>query len=151
GVALAARPEGPRLAGLQRHLWTRSRMSIAQAATALRRMVDAGIPVMLLKGAARLAAEPDSVRARMAHDVDVLVPRQGFADAMEALFETGWTASSGESRLCLRRMAPGIRATNFFRDRFGDFDLHQWAYGDGIPHDGLQRALWDNARPVEFC
>ncbi len=53
GTTLGARPEGPRLAGLQRHLWTRSRMAIAQAATALRRMVDAGIPVMLLKGAAR--------------------------------------------------------------------------------------------------
>ena len=39
---------------------------------------------------------------------------------------------------------------NFFRDRFGDFDLHQWAYGVGTPHDALQRALWDNAQPAEF-
>jgi hypothetical protein len=50
----------------------------------------------------------------------------------------------------LRRTAPGIRAMNFFRDRFGDFDLHRWAYGDGLPHEGLQRALWNNARPAEF-
>ena len=39
---------------------------------------------------------------------------------------------------------------NFFRDRFGDFDLHQWAYGVGMPHDAVQRALWDNAQPAEF-
>jgi hypothetical protein len=150
GTTLAARPEWPRLAGLQRHLWTRSRMAIAEAATALRRMVDVGIPVMLLKGAARIAAEPDSARARMAHDVDVLVPPERFADAMDTLFDTGWTASSGESQLCLRRMATGIRAMNFFRDRFGDFDLHQWAYGVAIPHDALQRVLWDNAQPAQF-
>jgi hypothetical protein len=135
GTTLAARPEGPRLAGLQRHLWTRSRMAIAQATTALYCMVDTGIPVMLLKGAARIAAEPDSARARIAHDVDVLVPPERFVDAMDALFDAGWTASSGESRLCLRRMAPGIRAMNFFRDQFGDFDLHQWAYCAGMPHD----------------
>ena len=77
-------------------------MAIAQATTALCCMVDAGIPVMLLKGAARIAAEPDSARARMAHDVDVLVPPERFVDAMDALFDAGWTASSGESRLCLR-------------------------------------------------
>ena len=82
----------------------------------------------------------------MAHDVDVLVPPERFVDAMDTLFDAGWTASSGESRLCLRRMAQGIRAMNFFRDRFGDVDLHQWAYGGGIPHDSLQRALWDNAQ-----
>lgn len=150
GAALANRPVGPRLMGLQRQLWTRSRLAIAQAAAALRRLGDAGIPVMLLKGAARIAAEPGASRSRLAHDVDVLVPTERFADAMDGLFDAGWMASSGESRLCLRHLAPAIRAVNFFRDRFGDIDLHQWAYGDGRPHAGLQRELWNRARPAEF-
>lgn len=150
GPALADRPVGPRLTGLQRHLWTRSRMAIAQAATALRLLADAGIPVMLLKGAARIAAEPGGSRSRLAHDVDVLTPPERFADAVDTLCDAGWTPSSGESRLCLRHRAAAIRAVNFFRDRFGDVDLHQWAYGVRRPHAGLQRDLWHHARPAEF-
>lgn len=150
GTTLANLPAGPRLAGLQRQLWTRSRMAIAQAATALRRLTEAGIPVMLLKGAARIAAEPGAARSRLAHDVDAVVPPDRFADAVEGLAAAGWTASSGESQLCLRAHAPAIRAVNFFRDRFGDVDLHQWAYGDGRFHAVLDRALWEQARPAEF-
>ena len=40
---------------------------------------------------------------RMAHDVDILVPPERFADAMDVLFDMGWMASSGESRLCLHK------------------------------------------------
>lgn len=150
GPKLMLRPEGPRLAGLQRHLWTRSRMATAQAAAALRRIVECRIPVMLLKGAARIAADPDANRARLAHDVDVLVPPDQFPDAIDQLFEAGWTASSGESRLRLRRVAAATRAMNFFRDRFGDVDLHQWAFGHREPCRALQEDLWRHAQPAEF-
>lgn len=150
GSKLAHRPEGPRLSGLQRHLWTRSRMAISQAVAALRLIDQRQIPVMLLKGAARIAADPDASRVRLAHDVDALVPPDRFAEAIHQLFEAGWTASSGESRLRLQRIAPATRAMNFFRDRFGDLDLHQWAFGQYAPHQGLQNDLWRNAQPVTF-
>ena len=86
GTALVGRPEEPRLAGLQRQLWTRSRMAIAQAATALRPMVNAGIPVMLLKGAARIAAEPDSARRAWPTTSTSWCRRSGL--------RTPWTCSS---------------------------------------------------------
>lgn len=150
GSALAAFPEGPRLAGLQRHLWTRSRLAIAQASAASRSLVAARIPLMLLKGAARIAADPDASRARLAHDVDVLVPPTHFTAGIATLFEANWKASSGESRLRLQRIAPSLRAMNFFRDRYGDIDLHQWAYGDVLPIAPLQCDLWERATPATF-
>jgi hypothetical protein len=105
---------------------------------------------MLLKGAARIAAERDAVRARMAHDIDLLVPPQQFSTALDVLLDTGWTASSGESSNCLRRLAPGIRAINFSRDRWGNIDLHQWIYSRGKPIVALESSLWDHAVPASF-
>src|SRR5882757_4397993 len=53
GRKLAAQPAYPRLAGLQKMLWTKSRMAMREAEPALQAMVDAGASVMLIKGASR--------------------------------------------------------------------------------------------------
>jgi hypothetical protein len=150
GSALANHPAGPRLVGLQRHLWTRSRLAIAHANAALQSLIAAGIPTMLLKGAARIAADPNASRARLAHDVDVLVPPEHFAAAIGTLAAAEWKAASGESELRLQKIAPSLRAMNFFRDRYGDIDLHQWAYGDLATHPSLHRDLWERAIPANF-
>lgn len=150
GKTLTGRAEYPRLLGLQRHLWTRSRMALAEAGPALRTLAGANVRVMLLKGAARLAAEPGAERARVAHDVDILVPPADFPKAMAILFDLGWQASSGESRLCLEARAASIRAMNFFRNRFGDIDLHQWACGEARVHAGAEARLWAEARAAIF-
>lgn len=151
GKDLAARPEHARLVGLQRHLWTRSRMAMAEALPVLRALADAGIAMLLLKGGARIAAHAGDQRARVAHDLDILVPPDDFARALDVLFDAGWNASSGESRLCLKAQAGSLRAMNFFGQRFGDIDLHQWAYGAQSPRQAaLEAMLWQNARPAVF-
>lgn len=150
GKALADRPEYPRLVGLQRQLWTRSRMALAEATPLLQQLVQAGVPVMLLKGGARIAARPEDQIARVAHDLDILVPPSHFRVAMEALFHAGWTASSGESRLCLLAREKTIRAMNFFHGRFGDIDLHQWGYGDALPVEAMERPLWQHAEAASL-
>lgn len=150
GKALRGRPEHPRLVGLQRHLWTRSRMALAESTPMLGALVEAGIGVMLLKGGARLAAEPEAERMRVAHDLDILVPQADFVRAMELLFDAGWQAASGESRLRLLARAPSIRAMNFFRSRAGDIDLHQWTCGEGRAHAGAEARLWAQAQPAVF-
>ena len=40
----------------------------SEAEPALREMVQSGVPVMLLKGAARIALNPDEQKARVSHD-----------------------------------------------------------------------------------
>ncbi|MBS0560009.1 MAG: nucleotidyltransferase family protein, partial [Proteobacteria bacterium] len=63
----------PRIQGIRRFVWTQTQMQLAGARPLLAAIAQAGIPMMPLKGAARLA---DGVRgnARLVRDIDVLVP-----------------------------------------------------------------------------
>lgn len=51
-----------------------------------------GVPVVLLKGAAYVAAEQAAAQGRMVSDVDVLVPSGCLAQAEAALMLGGWTS-----------------------------------------------------------
>jgi len=55
GRKLAGHKAYPRLVGLQKMLWTKSRMAMREAEPALQAMVEAGCAVMLIKGASRIA------------------------------------------------------------------------------------------------
>jgi putative nucleotidyltransferase-like protein len=150
GNSLADFPEYPRLVGLQRNLWTKSRMALRDTVPVLRLFAENGIPVMLLKGAARLALCSADQKARVSHDLDVLVPPSHIDQALALLGEKEWHGSSGESHNCIIARSNGLRAMNFFGGRFGDIDLHQWAYGFQTPMPGLEAALWGNAVQAEF-
>ena len=119
GPRLRDFPAHPRLLGLQRQLWTRSRMAAAAAEPVLQAFAAAGMRIMLLKGWARIAARPDAQRSRVAHDLDILVAPADFPRAMDILFAMGWSAASGHSSLCLQAEAATLRAMNFFSGRFG--------------------------------
>lgn len=150
GKGLAARPEYPRLIGLQRHLWTRSRMAMADCLPLLAQMAEAGVTPTLLKGAARIAARPDDQKARVAHDIDILLPPERFRAGLELLLDGGWEAATGDSRLRLLDHAAGLRAMNFFGGRFGDIDLHQWAYGDTPLRPDLEADLLAALEPARL-
>lgn len=140
----------PLLLGLQRQLWTRSRMAAAEAEPILQAFAAAGIRVMLLKGWARIAAHPDDQRSRVAHDLDILVQPSEFPRAMSILFAMGWSAASGCSSHCLQAESSTLRAMNFFSGRFGDIDLHQWGYGKGAPIAAIEADAWAHAAEVRF-
>ena len=133
GKELADFPEYPRLVGLQRSLWTKSRMAIAECLPIIQQLAERNIPTMLLKGAARLAINPRDQKSRISHDLDILVPPSHFGQALDVMKANDWHSSSGESHLCLAAQSDSLRAMNFFSGRFGDIDLHQWAYGVSEP------------------
>ena len=59
----------PRLVGLQRMLWTKSRLAIQEATASLHRLREAGIELLLIKGASRLAL--DDSRRQTAHGLRI--------------------------------------------------------------------------------
>lgn len=73
GAALGRFAEYPRLKGLQRTLWTESRMRVPANLPILRALAEGGVSVQLFKGAARVAVTPAAQRQRAHQDVDVLV------------------------------------------------------------------------------
>lgn len=150
GQALADLPEYPRLAGLQRMLWTKARMALREVQPPLAMIAEAAIPVMLLKGAARLAVNPADQKSRISHDTDIRVPPAHFGKALGILTGHRWQASTGESALCLNARLATTRAVNLFYGHFGDIDLHQWGYGPQAALAAAEADLWQQAQARRF-
>ncbi|GAA2830303.1 putative nucleotidyltransferase-like protein [Aminobacter aminovorans] len=150
GKALAAHAAYPRLAGLQKMLWTKSRLAMREAEPALKAIVDAGVPIMLLKGASRIAVEPAAQRGRVAHDIDILVRPEHMADAFDVLRQGDWQVSTGVSPQYLKPRLTAVRSMNFFKGSYGDIDLHQVAYDWSQADEADDVAVWERASPATF-
>jgi hypothetical protein len=133
--------ERPRLNGIVRHLWTKSRLALDNAAPALRALREAGVDVLVLKGMALAALDMHNLKGRIAHDIDILVPPAKVAPALAILDDGGWCSTRGESGLLLRRRGAAFRSINLVKPPFGDIDLHTRAYltvsRDSPPETGL--------------
>lgn len=81
----------PRIEGIRKFLWVQTRMCLEPARTGLATLVDAGIPVLIMKGAARVIADPTSAHERLIRDVDALVPLGSEERSLELLRSDGWT------------------------------------------------------------
>jgi Uncharacterised nucleotidyltransferase len=141
----------PRLRGKYRWVWTSNQRRCHAVSPALQSLTDAGIPTMLLKGAALLATGRCAWGAREMGDVDILVPPGYEADAANVLDTTGWVAQSGVTPDFLaRRLVPRRHGWNYARDApHGHLDLH-WHAFEGVRAPAVDAALFGNARRVDF-
>ncbi|MBZ9743057.1 nucleotidyltransferase family protein [Mesorhizobium sp. CO1-1-4] len=150
GRKLAGHSAYPRLVGLQKMLWTKSRMAMREAEPALQAMTEAGCMVMLIKGASRIALNASAQRGRVAHDIDILVRSQDMPAAFDVLRERDWQIATGVSPQYLRTRLASLRSMNFFKGNYGDIDLHQLAYDGSQQSDEDDGAIWRRAAAAEF-
>jgi hypothetical protein len=113
----------PRLRGKYRWVWTSNQLRGHAVTPALRALVGAGIPTMLLKGAALLATGRCPWGAREMGDVDVFVPVDSVIAAARALDDAGWTGQNGVT-------------ADFLAHRLVD-RRHSWNYDGETPHCNL--------------
>ncbi len=146
GNDLAGHAAWPRLVGLQRMLWTRSRMALHQAKPALQRLADAEIELMLIKGAARLASHQSAGKQRVACDIDVVVRPDRLKDAFDILVGLDWIPAPGTSWQYSRENLQATPGINLFQGEFGDIDLHHRAFYPGQGDATLDEQLWATAR-----
>lgn len=86
------RPQWEKLRGIHRQAWVRNHWLFHQVRPLLERLAGAGIPVMVLKGAAlALRVYPDA-GSRPMRDVDLMVPPDRSAEAFELVERSGWIA-----------------------------------------------------------
>lgn len=150
GRQLADQEAYPRLVGLQKMLWSRSRLAMREAVPVLEAIVATGHKVMLIKGAAQVARDPHAQRARVSHDIDILVRGEAMPAAFEVLVGRGWAPATGASASFLRARVPFLRAMNFHRGEFGDVDLHQFAYHPNQRSERDDEALWSRSKEVAY-
>jgi hypothetical protein len=136
-------PHRPRLEGLAKAHWTRTQLTLRDSASALDALRSAGIDCLLFKGAAYYAEGIAPATRRVLGDVDILVPPEARATAIDCLFEAGWSVggqSSTENFSC-----------NFRKGEFGDIDLHRDAFHFSRRNQKLDAQLWENARPARLA
>ena len=94
-----ARIDNPRLAwmrGQAKHIWLTGAIRVRVMSRALDQLTDAGIPVVLIKGAALFARWQTEVETRFMADFDLLVPCDRVRDGLAILRGTGWSTTRPE-------------------------------------------------------
>jgi hypothetical protein len=150
GKRLDLHPTYPRLAGLQKMLWSRSRLAYREAWPALAALARLTDRPMLIKGASRVAVDPESRRGRVSHDIDLLVRPDRMADAFQIMADEGWQAATGSGLLLLKARAASLNSMNFHRGRHGDLDIHRVAYHPSQASRADDEAIWERASAADL-
>lgn len=118
----------PRVEGIRKFLWVHTQMCLEPAGPALALLSEAGIPGLLMKGAARVVAQPTSAHERLIRDVDVLVPLGREKRALDVLCNAGWTLREPPWAVQARAASPvaGHHAWTLEKGR-GEIDLHHFS------------------------
>jgi len=134
-----------RLKGVYRRSWVETHRLLQRGESVVAALSQAGIPVMMLKGAAMLLAYYPSHAQRPMGDLDLAVPIAHAPRAIAALRALGWQPTSGESADHYR----WFHAMQFFHPDGGELDLHWHVMVETTAGEG-DTLLWDAAESVEF-
>jgi len=137
-----------RLQGIRRFVWVRTQMQLLPVVAALQNLERAGIELLLLKGAARIAVDPTAAAERLVRDVDVLVPVVQAEQALSLLQDDGWALSGWQQRLREVHPISSHHAWAVTRGT-GELDLHHFSNflnRDEHADDGM----WSRATQVEW-
>jgi hypothetical protein len=106
----------------------------------------AGIPTLVLKGAALLASAYADLALRPMSDVDLLVPLERVADASRTLEALGWASASRVTPLMTRT----VHALQFTQASRVPVDLH-WHVFEECCRAGDDDDLWAASVPVSIA
>ena len=137
-----------RVAGIRKFVWAQTQMQLVPAAEGLEALAAVGIPLLLLKGAARVAVDPAVASERLIRDVDVLVPVEQASLALETLIAHGWQFEGWQAKQREIHPIDAHHAWSVRRGR-GEVDLHH--YSNFLNRsEGIDSRLWDRSIPVTW-
>jgi hypothetical protein len=140
----ASDPELKKLKGVMRLNWTQNQLRLARCKSLLQALHNAGIPILLLKGAALLIYYYENFGLRRMGDIDILVPAQWQAAAMDILNVSGWQ-EKGIPRRRLCRENSDLFYALAFENAAGDIlDLH-WHVMIECTSAAADDHFWKNA------
>jgi hypothetical protein len=141
GIEIADRK---RLRGVYLLTWSTNQLLIQTGAAGLRALAEAGIPTIVLKGAALGHDHYRDLGVRSMFDFDILVPHGRAAEAMDVL---GEAFTPDPPDIPPREWIP-LRHSVAFTDPEGrDIDLHWYS----LWHSSPEENLWSSSRPIEIA
>jgi len=137
-----------RLKGVYRRAWVENQQQLHRAAPAVIALCDAGIPVMLLKGAPMVLSYYGNHAHRPMSDLDVAVPAEQVLTAMQVLRDAGWRAGAmpdaSDERL------QWSHAMQFVHPDGGELDLH-WRVMVETTTPRTLAPFWETQEPLQFA
>lgn len=138
----------PLLKGIHRRTWYENQLRLHSLAGLLDRFCEAGIPTLVLKGAALALRYYADVGLRPMDDADVLVPTERALEAVGLLRRLGWRERHYRESSHVNPTIIAVRHSWEFSNEAGDrVDLHWHAlFTSCFP--GADEPLWRNAEPL---
>ena len=142
-------PQWEKLRGIHRLAWSRNQWLFHHVRPLAEELTDAGIPVMLLKGAAlTLRVYPD-LGARPMQDVDLMVPSGRAAEAFSLLERRGWRPKRWRPSEVGPAFYSFCHAMDFESRNGCRLDLH-WHALLQCCHAAADEPFWRSAAAVDF-
>ena len=144
-----------RLQGFRRYIFTHAHRTLNATRPMLRALGEAGIEMVLLKGAARLAEDSSLFAERFVADVDVLIRPDDWARALAVGRAQNWVpklpadAPAEHSPESLYAFAHSLDYTSDGGSGAGRLDLHHHAR-HMCRNPGEDDAIWSHSRPGSF-
>jgi hypothetical protein len=113
-----------RLKGVYRHTWYKNQILYRQAQGVLADLQQAGIAVMLLKGAALSDRFYRDDGKRFMNDVDIMVPHADFEKAAAIMLENGWRPDLYSSDAMFWYHRHQFKHGSAFKKQQVEIDLH---------------------------
>ena len=128
------------LKGVYRQTLAHNAVALGAGLQMTQSLVDGGIPVVFIKGAAMIAMASGQLGLRRINDVDVLIPEADAARAMALFRAAGCQVKWDDDETAI-----GTKHATTFRDSGGaEIDVHWWAFKVA----GDDRAVFDTACPA---
>ncbi|MCS6910326.1 MAG: nucleotidyltransferase family protein, partial [Anaerolineales bacterium] len=136
------------LRGIHRRTWYENQMRLRSLAELLNRFREAGMPTLVLKGAALALRYYDNVGLRPMDDVDLMVPTERAAEAIALLHRLGWRERPYREIRDVDSTVIAARHAWEFINAAGDrMDLHWHAlFTSCFP--GADEPFWHGAEPL---
>jgi Uncharacterised nucleotidyltransferase len=136
--------------GVHRYTWARNHLLLAEAMPVVAALEQAGLPTLLLKGAALVADQRQNAGMRQLTDIDVLVPLSALAAACRLLVEHGMTPVNDAPLWYVVEYETLVRHSRNFRNAAeGQLDLH-WHALKWSCHPAADDEFWAASQPVEL-
>ncbi len=136
--------------GVHRYNWARTQTLLAPMVPRVQALERAGIPTLLLKGAAFIADTRLDAGMRSMNDIDVLVPSERTADAVAVLLQEGLLPVGEVQPWYVVEYAPRFVPSHGFRDEHDhQLDLH-WNVLHASRQPGADEDFWAAAVPIEL-
>ncbi|NJN81556.1 MAG: nucleotidyltransferase family protein [Caldilineaceae bacterium] len=137
-----------RFKGIRRRVWYKNQIVFRMMAELLSRLHDAGMPTLVLKGAALTVGYYGDYSLRPMEDFDVLAPTLRADEAITLIDSWGWKAGQGSAERLLSAPKKCRHAESFTNATGQSFDLH-WNLLHTYLRPDADDPFWSHAIPLE--